>query len=117
MPHRVSIHYDFTGAIDNIYDSLVVRLALSGEFGSPRFWEGRVEYYSPDEGIYGLKRIGGRRGVAQLDLYFSEGTRRDRRDVFVSFIESHLRHEGVTLQRAPESCVRMRIRLCGGTAA
>ena len=36
LPHSVSLYYDFTGAIDNIYASLVSKLMVSEEFGEGR---------------------------------------------------------------------------------
>ena len=40
----------------------------------------------------------GARGFARLDVYFDEGTDPKTRDLFVSFIERHLREHGVELR-------------------
>ena len=39
--------YDFSGAIDNIYSSLVVHLAVSERFGRVRLWEDGAEFEQP----------------------------------------------------------------------
>ncbi|MCP5109488.1 MAG: hypothetical protein GY953_01495, partial [bacterium] len=62
------IYYDFTGAIDNIYSSLAVKLALGERFGAVRLYEDRAEYQQPKQGLFGLRKIGGEHGRAHLDL-------------------------------------------------
>src|SRR3979490_397937 len=37
-PASAPIYYDFNGPIDNIYASLVARLAIGGKFGPVRLW-------------------------------------------------------------------------------
>src|SRR5262249_42152183 len=60
----VSLNYDFSGAIDNIYSSLVVRAALSERFGRVRLWQDGAEFEQPGQGVCGLRKLGNRRGVA-----------------------------------------------------
>jgi GTPase SAR1 family protein len=50
VAHTVSLYYDFSGAIDNIYSSLVVRLALSERFGRVRLLKDSAEYEQPGPG-------------------------------------------------------------------
>jgi len=98
LPHSVSLYYDFTGAIDNIYASLVARLMVSEEFGEGRLWAGRVEFDRPGEGICGLRQIKRTGGLAHVDLFFAEDTSPDRRDLFTRFVEEHLRRNGVEIK-------------------
>ena len=44
LPHAVSLYYDFAGAIDNIYASLIAWLVLAKEFGKVRLWSDRAEF-------------------------------------------------------------------------
>jgi len=97
LAHRVPIYYDFTGPIDNIYAFLVVKLALSNEFGAVRMSKNRSEYERADGGLFGLRKVESRRGAAHLDLYFNDATTQDRRDLFVVFVEDHLRNQGVRI--------------------
>src|SRR5262249_31095601 len=102
--YGASIYYDFSGAIDNIYASLVTRLALSDTFGSPRLWEDRAEFEKTDIGVCGIRKIKKKDGFAKLDLYFNEHCDEDVRRLFTVFVEEHLRKEGVDI--AEELTVR-----------
>ncbi len=95
--YNASIYYDFSGAIDNIYASLVTRLAMSGTFGRPRLWEDRAEFDSLGLGVFGIRNSKKRAGFAKLDLYFSEDCSEDARSLFTVFVEEHLRADGVDI--------------------
>jgi small GTP-binding protein len=100
--HSVSLYYDFSGAIDNIYSSLVIRLAMSEQFGRVRLWEDRAEFERAGQGICGLRKVLRRRGFAHLDLFFSDQVQSHIRDLFTVFIEEHLRKEGVNITEVLE---------------
>ncbi|WPB81923.1 metallophosphoesterase [Archangium violaceum] len=100
--HAISLHYDFFGPIDNIYASLVTSLAISQRFGPMRLWEDRAEFRQVGMGASGIRRVRSRsqdaRGMAQLDVYFDDdGTDPKKHELFVNFIEQHLREHGVEL--------------------
>ncbi|WP_224368195.1 metallophosphoesterase [Hyalangium versicolor] len=108
--HAISLHYDFFGPIDNIYASLITSLAVSQRFGPMRLWENRAEFGQPGVDSSGVRRVRnlsqGVRGIAQLDVYFDEGTDSKTRDLFVNFVEQHLRENGVELlERLTVTCV------------
>jgi small GTP-binding protein len=96
-PAGIALHYDFTGAIDNIYASLVAKLSLSNQFGRYRLWENRAEWEVGDQGACGLRKISYRSGVGHIDVYFSEQVDARRRDLFLVFVEDHLRQHGVEI--------------------
>jgi hypothetical protein len=94
------------GAIDNIYSSLVVRLALGGRFGRVRLWKDCAEYEQAGQGVCGLRKVDRRSGLAHLDLLFSEQTSSETRNLFIAFVEEHLQKEGVTIKEVLEvTCV------------
>ena len=97
LPHSISLYYDFSGAIDNIYSSLVAWLAISGHFGRPRLWEDRAEFEMTGQGACGLRKIDRGGGFAHLDLYFEDKTIEDDRNIFINFVENHLRQRGVEI--------------------
>ena len=74
IEHSVSLFYDFTGAIDNIYASLVTHLMISEEFGKGRLWPGRVEFDKPGQGLCGIRQIKRAGGLAHIDLFYAEET-------------------------------------------
>lgn len=95
--HTVSLYYDFAGAIDNIYASLVAWLVLAQDFGGLRLWADRVEFDINERGLCGLRKISRPGGFAHLDLYFGGNISRERRDLFISFVEEHLKQNGVEI--------------------
>jgi small GTP-binding protein len=101
LPHAVSLYYDFSGAVDNIYASLVASLAMSRRFGHPRLWEDRAEFSLGAGGVSGVRKVERKgstaRGVAHLDVYFDEFTPAEARTLFVGFIEDHLSAHGVEI--------------------
>lgn len=101
FPHAISLHYDFSGPIDNIYASLVTSLALSRRFGAMRLWQDRAEFGRAGQDSSGIRRVResrqGARGYARLDVYFDPETPAATRELFVNIIEEHLREQGVEL--------------------
>ena len=101
LSHSISLHYDFFGPIDSIYASLVTSLAVSPYFGPMRLWENRAEFGQAGKDSSGIRRVQsksqGARGIARLDVYFDDGTDRKTRELFVNYIERHLREHGVEL--------------------
>jgi GTPase SAR1 family protein len=98
----VTIYYDFTGAIDNIWATMVTQLAMGGEnetgFGRVRLWKNHAEFEKPGQGVCGLSRVDRQSGSAHLDLLFSEEVSPETRDLFIGFVDEHLRKEGVEIK-------------------
>jgi small GTP-binding protein len=114
LPHAISLHYDFSGPIDNIYASLVTSLALSRRFGPMRLWQDRAEFGRAGQDSSGVRRMRegrqGARGHARLDVYFDPETPRATRELFVNIIEEHLREHGVELlERLSITCACGRV--------
>lgn len=110
LSHAISLHYDFSGPIDNIYASLITSLALSRRFGPMRLWQDRAEFGRAGEDSSGVRQVKqgnhAARGYARLDVYFDPGTPSSTRELFVSFIEEHLSERGVELlERLAVTCV------------
>jgi len=98
VAEAVSLHYDFAGAIDTIYSSLVVTLAMSGNFGQVRLGDGWSEFGRADLGTCGISRADKGNGYGHLDIYFSEDVELALRRSFVSYLDNHLRQQGVDVQ-------------------
>ncbi|VFM96619.1 MAG: WD40 repeat [Candidatus Kentron sp. G] len=98
LPHSVSLYYDFTGAIDNIYAALVARLMVGEAFGEGRLRPGRAEFDRPGSGVCGIHQLKRAGGLARVDLFFAEETPPGRRDLFTRFVEEHLRENGVEIR-------------------
>jgi small GTP-binding protein len=96
-----SVSYDVQGAIDNIYSSLVVAVALSKRFGRMRLWEDRAEFEEAGRGLAGLHRVDRPEGATRLAVYFDDKTPEETRNLFKLFVEDHLRRHGVSLPSQP----------------
>jgi small GTP-binding protein len=95
LSHTVSLWYDFTGAIDNVYASLVGGLMVLRPFGAGRLSPGQAEFDDPVQGLCGLRRLRRPGGLAHIELFFAPRTHQARRDKFVAYVEAHLREYGV----------------------
>lgn len=95
--HSVSLYYDFAGAIDNIYASMVAWLVMAKEFGKVRLWSDRAEFDAKDGGLCGLRKVGRPGGFAHVDVYFDQETPDRQRKEFISFVEDHLARNGVEI--------------------
>jgi len=99
LPHAVSLYYDFAGAIDNIYASLIAWLVLArDDFGQVRLWSDRAEFEVKDGGLCGLRKVARSGGFAHVDVYFESETPDSRRQEFISFVEDHLARHGVEIR-------------------
>lgn len=96
--HTVSLYYDFSGAIDNIYASLIAWLVLAHDFGRIRLWTDRAEFEVRECGLCGVCKVGRPGGFARVDVYFEVATPHAQRGLFISFVEEHLRQHGVEIR-------------------
>ena len=98
LPYSVSLYYDFSGAINNVYASLVTSLVLAERFGGVRLWPDRAEFETGDSGLCGIRKIARPGGFAHMDLFFEEKTPDDRKALFTSFVEEHLREHDIDIR-------------------
>jgi small GTP-binding protein len=96
-PRATSASYEFLGALDNIYSSLVAAVALSQRFGRMRLWEDRAEFEEAGKGVAGLHRLDRPEGAMRLEVYFDDRASEETRDLFTRFVAEHLRRQGVRL--------------------
>lgn len=87
----VSLYYDFSGAIDNVYASLIAWLVIGKEFGKVRLWNDRVEFEVGNRGACGLRKVNQGGGYAHLDIYFDDKTPLRVKTQFISFVHDHLK--------------------------
>lgn len=95
LPGSVSLYYDFSEAIDNVYASLISWLVIGQGFGRIRLWENRVEFEAGGQGACGLRKVSRGAGFAHLDVCFHEGTPAQTQTEFISFVHQHLRSSGI----------------------
>ncbi len=102
---NVFVTYEFFGAIDEIYTTLVVRLSYSDVFKRCALWKNAADFETPEKRRVGLAMIKGNEGKAKIMVYFDAGVPDDTKITFVKYVHEHL------LQRA-ESVTRVRTYVC-----
>jgi len=96
FPESSILFYDFSGAIDNVYASLVTRLVLSEKFDDFRLGSNYANFTSKAEkGFCGVRRIKHPRGFAHLDLFFGKDTPKKQKKFFQAFVQDHLESHGI----------------------
>jgi len=98
----VSLYYDFTGPIGDLYAKLVAQAAVTERFGRVRLTAGRAEFDHAEHGLCGVRLKDRRSGLGHLDIYFSESATLATRRLFRGFVEGFLRHDGVEVREALE---------------
>jgi small GTP-binding protein len=103
LTESVSLYYDFTGPIDNLYAALIAEAALAERFGRVRVSARRAELESPEHGLCGLRlKKAQRSGRGHLEIFFSEQTGSETRALFREFVADFLERNGVSVTKAME---------------
>lgn len=93
----IPLYYKFSGATEDIYSLLIVEIANSGWFGRVRLWKDVALFETPEQAVYGLRKIERDSGSARLDLFFSPQTDDKSRNLFTAFVEDYLRKQGISI--------------------
>ncbi|MGJ0486771.1 MAG: TIR domain-containing protein [Methylomicrobium sp.] len=96
----ISLYYDFTGPIDNLYAGLIAQAALSQRFGRVRISSGRAEFEHAENGLCGLRRKAQNSGRGHLDIFFSAQASLETKQLFRRFVEDFLQKNGVNVTEA-----------------
>jgi len=95
---NVFITYSFTGVLDEIYATLIVRLIHTNDFEKDRFWK-----YAADFKTFSGKRLGlqmiKNKNNAELKVYFETDIPDDTKVSFVKYIHEHLNKHTNDVQR------------------
>jgi len=97
-PHpRTEVTYRFSGSIETIYASLVVRLNYTNYFLREYQWKYAVEFSREGKRL-GFTMAQVEEGTGQLEVYFYSGINEFDRVTFIRFITDHLRTKGIDIQ-------------------
>src|SRR5262249_40752876 len=91
------VSYRFSGNIETIYASLVVRLSYTDYFHREDQWKHAVEF-SRGEHRLGFAIHELEAGTGELEIYFAPGIGEFDRVTFIRFITDHLRNKGIDIQ-------------------
>jgi len=94
---RTEVTYEFSGSIEAIYASLVVRLSYTEYFKREDQWKYAVEF-SRDGHRLGFAMQQVEEGTGELEVYFYPGVSEFDRVTFIRFITDHLRSKGIDIE-------------------
>jgi GTPase SAR1 family protein len=93
------VAYTVSGAIGNVYASLVVLLGYTQTFTRTDQWRSQARYEVGDGLICGFRQEGERGGEMDLVLYFGTNVGRPVRTLFQGLFESFLAHHNLSVFR------------------
>lgn len=103
-PPRAHVRFEFDGAVDRAYASLVTDLALAEAYGPPRLSRHAARFSRASLGTCGIRRIeptlttrGG------LDVFFEDDPETATEHAFVCYVEDHLHRNGVDVRGRPQT--------------
>jgi small GTP-binding protein len=105
---RTEVAYRFSGSIETIYASLVVRLSYTDHFQREDQWKYAVEF-SRDRQRLGFSMRQVEEGTGELEIYFDTGISDSDRITFIRFVTDHLRTKGIDIQEQ----IRLYCTKCG----
>jgi small GTP-binding protein len=93
---RTEVAYRFSGSIETIYASLVVRLNYTNHFRREDQWKYAVEFSRAGNRLgFSMKQI--EEGTGELEIYFQHGITDFDRVTFIRFITDHLQSKGIDI--------------------
>ncbi len=94
---RTEVAYRFSGSIEMIYASLVVRLTYTDYFRREDQWKYAAEFSRDGEHLgFSMHQI--EEGTGELEIYFYPGISEFDRVTFIRFVTDHLRTKGIDIQ-------------------
>src|SRR6185503_6740368 len=82
--------YKFSGALDEIYSTLVVRLHHTSAFNKKQLWKYAADFETQEGKRVGLKMTKKQEGSAEITAYFEPGIPDDTKVTFIRYIHDHL---------------------------
>lgn len=96
----VLITYRFTGPVDQIYTTLVVRLNYTNDFEIDRLWRYAGDFKSLGGGRAGLILTKERDDAAIIKVFFDDKCSMDSKVSFIKYIHEHLKREASDVTRS-----------------
>jgi WD40 repeat protein/GTPase SAR1 family protein/DNA-directed RNA polymerase subunit RPC12/RpoP len=93
------ITYKFTGGLEEIYSTLIVRLSHTSAFVKEQLWKFAADFRTQSGKRVGLKMTKEGEGVADITIYFEPNIPDDTKVSFVQYVHEHLRNKGKNISR------------------
>ena len=105
QPVSDGVAYTVTGAVENVYASLVVLLGYTDVFTRTNQWRNQAEYVVGDDLVCGFRLEAEREGELDFVLYFGSTVGESVRMLFQGLFESFLARRDLTVRRfEPVTC-------------
>jgi len=95
----VLVTYQFSGPLDEIYSTLVVRLHHTPAFERDRLWRFAADFKTPAGKRLGLKMTKKAEGKADMEIYFEQGISNDMQVTFIRYVHDHLKIKAQDVHR------------------
>ncbi|MCP5053064.1 MAG: DUF4365 domain-containing protein, partial [bacterium] len=96
---NVFVTYGFTGILEDIYTTLVVRLCYTHDFEKDQLWKDAADFTSPGGKRVGLQMIEKKGDSAKINVYFDSGIPVDTQVSFIKYIHQHLENRAQEVTR------------------
>lgn len=94
---RTEVAYRFSGSIETIYASLVVRLSYTDYFRREDQWRYTVEFSRSGNRLgFSMRQV--EEGTGELEIYFQSSISEFDRVTFIRFLTDHLRSKGIDIE-------------------
>jgi hypothetical protein len=93
------VSYMVTGAVENVYASMVVLLGYTEHFTRRHQWQDQAQYQLDENEVCGFRQISEHEGEIELTLYYDEATPPSGRTLFRGLFETFLQHRDVKITR------------------
>ena len=87
----ILVTYQFTGQLDEIYSTLVVRLHHTPAFEKDQLWRFAADFKTLSGKRAGLKMTKQGEGSAEIAVYFEPGIPEDTKVTFIRYVHEHLK--------------------------
>lgn len=95
----ILVTYQFSGMLDEIYATLIVRLHLSSTFDTDKLWRFAADFKTPTEQRLGLIMDKKQEGNAEITVFFEPNVAEDTRVIFIKYVHEHLKSHDPEVKR------------------
>jgi WD40 repeat protein len=101
---NIQVTYRFSGPVEDIYATLIVRLHHTEAFESDQLWKDAADFKTQTGQRLGCKLVREAEGSARIEVYFNTGVDENMRLVFARYIHNHLLHYCRNIERLRHYC-------------
>jgi small GTP-binding protein len=101
---NVLVTYRFSGHIEDLYATLVVRLHHTEAFDADQLWKDAADFKTQTGQSLGLKLTREAEGAARLEVYFNPNVDENSRVVFLRYVHNHLSEHAQDVMRLRHYC-------------